>query len=1735
MGKRNKLIIGFYGSLLIGILFLAFSANPPDGHTGAPGDSLCSACHNTPPASVQGVISLTGLPATVTHNTTYTLTLTSTVTMGSAATAGFQLVALNASNQNVGNLTANSPDVGTDITGGREYVEHRGDKAIVGGTVSWSFDWTAPASGSGAITMYAASNLTNNSGTNAGDRIITNNFSTSLTGGGNPVTVAITNSVNVSCFGGNNGSATAQASNGTPPYSYNWSNGQSGATATNLAAGTYTVTASDSGGGTATAMVTITQPPLLVASITSQTNVLCFGGNNGAAVAGASGGTPPYTYAWSNGQSGPAIFNLTAGSYTVTVTDSKSCTKTAVAVITQPPLLVVNIVSQNNVSCFGGNNGSAAVTGAGGTPAYSYAWSNGASGPVITNLAAGSYTVTASDSHGCTATKTVVITQPALLVASIGSVNNVSCNGEADGSATASATGGTTPYSYLWSNGATTATASGLTAGTYTVTITDDHNCTDTESVTITQPPGMTVGGIITTPTCAGDCNGGISSEVVGGVQPLSYLWSSGETTSFITGICAGSYSLTVTDANDCSEVAVFNVEEPDPVVIEVTFLQHVDCFGNTTGGIEVTGSGGPGPITYLWENGVVFPGIFGLPAGEYSVTVTNGIGCTAELTVEVTEPAPLDPNASATHETANNANDGTATAAPTGGTPPYSYEWSNGQTTATITGLAPGTYTVTVTDDNGCTEVESVMVNPFGCNLAVVFEVVPVSCSGGNDGTAMAIPVGGTPAYSFNWSNGGTQATITGLTAGTYTVTITDGSACTAIDDVVVIEPPQLEASVVILQQVECFGDATGSASVEGSGGLPGTHYTYIAGDTIATLPPGEAFVLGGLVAGTYSVTVTDENDCEISVDFTITQPAELTADVTSTNETANNANDGTASAAVQGGTGAYSYLWSNGETTASIGGLSPGAYQVTVTDENGCTVTGEAVVEEYVCTLALDVDFTDVLCNGESTGTAEAIPSGGVEPYAYEWSNGATEASVSGLPAGTYTVTVTDDANCPAEAEVVIGEPAALTLALDSLSGVSCNGGSDGYASVVAGGGTPGYSYAWSNGTAGPAAQNLAAGTYTVTVLDDNLCETTLEVVVSQPDPLDPQASSTNESSNGAGDGTASVAPVGGTQPYSVLWSTGETTETITGLIPGVYSVTVTDDNGCTAEASVAVNPFNCELAVTAAAENVSCAGANDGSIQFSVSGATDPVEVTLNGELWEGGDTIPGLGPGVYDLTVIDAAFCIHAETFEITEPDTLEVIVLALEDLICAGEEAGLISVAATGGTPAYSWLWDDGSTETERDGLPAGTYSVTATDDNGCEAALSVEINEVVLEWELVSVTPVECAGEPTGGAELSVSGGSIPYEFLWPNGETGPSQTGLTGGTYFPTITDANGCSVVAEVEIPSMDSEAPVVLTQDVTILLDGDGNAVLDPSALDAGSSDNCEIGAFSASQTGFSCADLGENQVELTVTDLSGNSAAATALVTVLDTVPPLLLCPDNIVVMVCPGDLASVDYTLTWGDNCTAQPPLLLGGLSSGSVFPLGTTTVSWGTIDQSGNAAGCSFDVTVSELSPAVIEVQSVTDEVNGQGNGSIDITVTGGLPPYAFEWSLDGEPVSDDEDPENLSAGIYVVVVTDANGCIYFSDQITVDNITATEEAVAGIQFSIFPNPAGEYLWVEWTGAARPDLKAELLDINGKVMQQIPLETAKTKLNTSGLAPGVYVLSLYGDGWKEMEKILIIR
>jgi gliding motility-associated-like protein len=534
---------------------------------------------------------------------------------------------------------------------------------------------------------------------------------------------------NASCFNANNGSISISPSNGTAPYTYLWSNGATTQNVSNLASGNYTVTVSDAAGCSTSASFDVTQPNEFTVTC-NPAGTYCV--NNGGSISTVvSGGTAPFSYAWSNGATGSSVSGLGAGTYSVIVTDANGCTSNCSVTLGVP----VASCSKTDALCFGGNSGTASVSVTGGTTPFTYLWSNGGTTASINGLTAGTYSVTVTASNGCTATCSVTVGQPASAVSVSCSKTDVSCFGGNNGSVSVSASGGTSGYSYLWNTGATTASVSGRTAGTYSVTVTDANGCTASCSVTVGQPAAaLSASCSKTDVSCFGGNTGSVSVSASGGTSGYSYLWNTGATTASVSGRTAGTYSVTVTDANGCTASCSVTVGQPAAALSASCSKTDVLCFGGNTGSVSVSASGGTSGYSYLWNTGATTASVSGRTAGTYSVTVTDANGCTASCSVTVGQPAAaLSGNVTSTVATCTQSNS-TATANISGGTTPYSYVWSNGQTGASATGYAAGTYSVVVTDARACQLTLSFTVIKTNCppvandDFATTLENTPVT-----------------------------------------------------------------------------------------------------------------------------------------------------------------------------------------------------------------------------------------------------------------------------------------------------------------------------------------------------------------------------------------------------------------------------------------------------------------------------------------------------------------------------------------------------------------------------------------------------------------------------------------------------------------------------------------------------------------------------------------------------------------------------------------------------------------------------------------------------------------------------------------------------------------------------------------------------------------------------------------------------------------------------------------------
>ena len=1382
-----------------------------------------------------------------------------------------------------------------------------------------------------------------------------------------------------------------------------------------------------------------TPPPPPQISVEGVGNVTCLA--LGSVDITVTGGTSPYTYLWNNGATTQDLSGVGAGSYSVTVTDVDGLT--ASTSVTVNPAASAISLNGSSISplCNGSFNGSASVSASGGTAPYTYIWSNGKTTSTINNIGAGSYGVTVTDAAGCSASTSVNVNQPSKIIVVLACTNT--CPEICNGTIFANVTGGTAPYTYEWSNGATTQGIDGLCAGVYWVTVTDANGCKKIAGINIQVIPAIVISGVATDVNCFDACNGSISQTVSGGCPPFTYAWSNGATTKNQSALCAGSYSVTVTDAKGCTASASYEIDQPALLVVDVTSTNPL-CYGQL-GSADASANGGTTPYSYIWSNGQTGTHASGLAAGAFSVTVTDAHGCTATDGGEIEIPAQIIVTPSDEDATCYNACNGSASVEVIGGTGAYSYNWSNGANTASIDSLCAGSYSVTVYDANQCSAVAEVVIGqPTAISVAVV--KTNVLCFGGNTGTASASANGGTAPYAYIWSNGATTSSINGLVAGIYSVTATDANGCTAVGQVAVMEPTKLQGYINCVKT--CPGACNGVASVTVIGGTAPYTYLWSNGETTSTIDE--------LCVGIYWVTITDANGCQKIVGTQLVTFPATTLSGSSTNVTCFEACNGTIDLVVSGGTAPFIYNWSNGASSQDLSGLCAGSYSVTTTDAHGCTATTSFVITEPEL-LTVDVEGFNPLCYPQ-LGSAEAFANGGTAPYAYDWSNGGGAAVIDHLAAGVYVVTVTDANGCTAVDSVEIVVPTEVIASAVS-SDVTCYNACDGTASVEAIGGAGSYTYNWSNGATESSIEGLCAGTYGVTVTDANGCTDADEVVINQPSQLVASSDATDVNCFNDNSGSISVVADGGTSPYSIVWDNGSNDWTIDGLVAGVYCYTVTDANGCSVVGCDTVNePEQLLALIVCQCQLALCPGDCSFTSDLEVFGGTPPYTY-----LWSDGATTQdreGLCEGMYSVTVTDANGC----TFDVLAPpyewaDSIIVTNVSSTNALCAGECNGTASVEVEGGYGDLSIVWSTGDNTFSIADLCAGTYTFTVSDAIGCSIEGSVTIGEPEALLA-VSECPVLilCPGDCTGVIDVTVFGGTAPYTYLWNDGATTEDREGLCAGLYEVTITDANGCEFVkthAPFENPAP-LEANASSTDDTNCLDPNcDGTASVNP----VGGTGAYSI-VWSNGSTDASISGLCVGSYSVTITDANGCSIVDA--VEIGCTPPPPCVSP----VIEITGNVAP----------CTSSDEVVLGigGLDGYSVISYSWNTGADGSsivVTGSGVysvtvAVDDSFclavDSAVVEYAPLPIvsdESSDVTcfDACNGSASVSVS-AVTG----YTVAWSNGAEGASID----GLCAGSYSYTVTSDLGCTVVGD-VEIGQPTQLEASADSWNVTCFENCDG--------------------------------------------------------------------
>lgn len=1008
-------------------------------------------------------------------------------------------------------------------------------------------------------------------------------------------------------------------------------------------------------------------------------------------------------------------------------------------------------------------------------------------------------------------------------------------------------------------------------AGTNTCT-TNNPSCTGSPAISITLNP--------TDPICNGDSTGCVSAVVTGGSgnNNFGFFWSTGQTdTTLICDLPAGTYSLTVTDT-------VNSVTPPTTTILYQEAFDGVhnwtlnvptgtngadnnfwtvssDEAGQPVGACGASGgsnqslhitsvapfgtgaiydAGGLCPLLFCPETNMRAESPAFSTIGFSTITfefnyIANGDGLVDNAVVWYNDgsgwqvlnnsiKSPLCPGGQgqwARFSASLPASCDNQPAVQVG------IEWTNNDDGA---GTDPS-----VAIDSVVLSVLQGGVTSFVCVDSQTFNITeptPVvltidssgnpSCNGAADGYIAVSTTGGVPGYSYNWNNLATSDSLTGLNAGTFYVTASDVNGCSVIDSVTLSVPNPIVVTVDSSNNPSCNGSLDGSVYISVTGGTPTYTYLWNNGSTTDSLVN-----VGDSI---YVVTVTDANGCSITNSTTLTAPAPLVITIDSSgNPTCSGATDGFIAISVVGGTQPYAYAWSNTATTDSLTGLGAGTYDVTVTDANGCVNT-EQVILNAPTPLVFSIDsFANVSCNGGTDGFIATSTSGGTPIYNYIWSNTTTTDSLTGLGAGTYDVTITDANGCSITDQQIITEPTLLIVNIDSTLNPTCNGSADGYIAISATGGTAGYTYLWNTGDTTAVLVNLNDGTYSVTTTDANGCTATGQVILNVPNPIVVTSIVTNNSCSGQADGSIDLTAIGGFGNFSYLWSNTATTQDLIAVPDGIYSVTVTDANGCFVTLQDTIVP-TVALTITDSVET-GCAGdsivvsvtVNGGSGLYNYDWGTASSSTTDTAQF----NLASGTALTVV-VTVTDGTNgCTILDTIDLVAVDPVVVTLDNIQDIPCGFTALGQIDITASGGAIPYNYLWSDNSTNASLTSATPGNFSVTVTDANGCTATAGPFTMNQALTAD-VSVDTINlitaCDGQPTGA--LLARASDPATTFAWSNGTNDSLANNLAAGTYTVVATNPSGCVDSATVTIiaptlPTLNAAVQTAGTSQVSVPL--------------------------------------------------------------------------------------------------------------------------------------------------------------------------------------------------------------------------------------------------------------------------------------------------------------------------
>ncbi|RFC54454.1 T9SS type B sorting domain-containing protein [Brumimicrobium aurantiacum] len=1251
------------------------------------------------------------------------------------------------------------------------------------------------------------------------------------------VQISLSNSEDATCAL-DNGEFEVNATGGTPNYTF--SNGgayQNSGTFTGLASGIYTVVVMDDNGCTDTVEVQIDDVVVPTAAIDNQTNVTCYGGSDGTVTVSTLNAVPTVNYAINGGpqQTSNLFTGLSAGAYTLEIEDGNGCTAST-SVTIQEPTEVTFTATVNDALCNGSCDGEIIVNATGGNGPYTYSSDNGVSfinSNTLNNLCAGNIDVVVSDASGCLAQSVEIINEPTLLTATLDGIDPL-CKDGNDGEIEVIANGGTPPFSYSINGGSLQSNAvfSGLTSGTYSITVEDDNGCQFTVSETLNNPPGIPLTEVLNTPSNCGFNDGALEVSASGVNPPFQYSINGSvyQSSGSFPNIVGGAYQITVMDDLGCLDSAYFGVNDVQ-MLGNLVSTTDITCYGGNDGAVEVENVGGATPIVFeVDNNGITQPtGVFtGLTAGGHIATITDNGFCVVTIPFTLTQPDQIDFNGVIQDVDCFGESTGQIDVVNVvGGSGVYEYSIDGGTTyqlTGTFTGLSANSYTIIVRDDNGCTESKTFNVQESS-EIQIVETVADLDCFNDNSGEIHLLVSGGTPGYTYSKDNGisfQNSPDFLGIAAGTYDIVVEDALGCQMAQSIVVNEPTAVTSTFTITD-TECYGSCDGEVVFNASGGTPG--YVYSIDNGVNTTINS---TIGGICASSFTATVTDANGCVYTENLTVAEPDSVEFTSTENNSICSDPNGEITITAV-GGTPGYSYSIDNGVTFQASNvftGLNAGNYALVVEDNNGCSASGSQTVTDEPSPVINLVTGTDPLCFGGSDGQVVVNATGGTGGLFYTVNGGTAQASatLTGLPVGTHIVTVEDANGCTDTEQFTLGQPTQLSYT-SVPTPLTCYQNSTGSIDVTATGGTPSYQYSFDGGLTFNTSTSLnfvAAGTYDIVVKDNNGCTVSGQETIIEPTELVLNNTIVTDAVCASDcNGEISLDVSGGTLPYSYNWVQGVagTTDSLAiNLCSDNYDIIIEDGNGCQIVTDAFVDEPDSVEITNVVKSNVTCFGDCDGEIEVISPTAS---EYSMDGgATFQNSNTFSGLCADDYLIVAKDVDGCLVQQNVNIWEADQLEL-ELTDDTTVCNNYNYQLVGTA-TGGIQPYIYQWGNGGSTTDTLPIIASqteTYTLTIFDQNGCTVPTdSVTVTVIPIIDLQVSLDTTIC---PEGQAAISAqaSDGLPAYSYQWNTGET-TNQLNVNPGadfSYIVTATDQCGDQVTDTIDVllhntPEVHFEADVL-----------------------------------------------------------------------------------------------------------------------------------------------------------------------------------------------------------------------------------------------------------------------------------------------------------------------------------